>query len=255
MRSLFRYVLAGGLCLAGALAAYGPSYAQSDTQSDGSDAESAPPAEPQAPVGPNLQASDNAPVICDPGSAGFRYVEVRGSGFDAWATQHLVGNVVDGNGLSRMQWGSVWVSPQGSLTLEVNLCADPFRNRPALPAGNYTVTVGPGSGRALAATSIALSPPPEPPAADDQTPPETMPPAAAANPTPAPTAIAYVLPNISAAPTPTPLPVVTLANGTTSTGAPTATGGPQVGPGSRQTPFPLGASGTLVDGWQLVVTA
>jgi hypothetical protein len=252
VRSLFRFILAAWLCLAGAAAGSGQSYAQSA----GSDTESAPPAEPQAPAGPILQASDSAPVVCDPGAAGFRYVEVRGSGFDAWATQHLVGNVVDGNGLSQMQWGSVWVSPQGRLTLEVNLCADPFRNRPALPAGDYTVSVGPGGGQAIAATSIALSPPPESPAEGDQTEPQVMPKAAATpNPTPAATAIPYVLPNIGAQPTPTPLPVVTLPGGTSSSAAaaPT-TAGPRTAPGSLQQPFPLGAPGVLADGWQLVVT-
>lgn len=252
MRSLFRFVLAAWLSLAGTVGVYGPSYAQSDE----SDAESAPPAEPQAPAGPSLQVSDLAPVVCDAASAGFRYVEVRGSGFDAWATQHLVGNVVDSNGLSQMQWGSVWVSPQGSLTLEVNLCADPFRNRPALPVGNYTVTVGPGSGQALAATSIALSPPPEPATEGEEAPSPTMPPAAGANPTAAPPVIPYVVPNISAAPTPTPLPAVSLAGGisSSSAAAPAPTPAPPVGPGTLQQPFPLGAPGTLVDGWQLVVT-
>jgi hypothetical protein len=251
VRSLARVILAAWLFLAGAVAFNGQTFAQSD----GSDADAAPPAEPPAPVVPSLQASDYAPVICDPAAAGFRYVEVRGSGFDAWAMQHLVGNVVDGNGLSQMKWGSVWVSPQGRLTLEVNLCADPFRNRPALPVGNYTVTVGPGSGQALAATSIALSPPPEPPAEGDQ--PETMPAAAAdTTPTPVPTAIPYVLPNIAAAPTPTPLPTVTLAGGgaSSSAAAPAPTGVPRTGPGSLQQPFPVGAPGTLSDGWQLVVT-
>jgi len=251
VRSLSRFLLAAGLLLAGAAAANGQVWAQGD----GSDADSAPSAEPPAPTGPNLQASDQAPVICDPAAAGFRYVEVRGTGFDAWATQHLVGNVVDGNGRSQMQWGSVWVSPQGSLTLEVNLCADPFRNRPALPAGNYTVTVGPGAGRALAATSIALSPPPEPPAEDDQ-PDATMPPAPVAGPTPTTTAVPFVLPDIAAAPTPTPLPAVTLPGGTVSSSAaaPTPTAGPRTGAGSPQQPYPLGAPGTLADGWQLVVT-
>ncbi|HLZ26720.1 MAG TPA: hypothetical protein VKV73_05305 [Chloroflexota bacterium] len=256
MRSLIRFVLAAWLSLVGAVGAYGPSYAQSD----GADTLSAPPAEPQAPVGPNLQASDYAPVICDPSSLGFRYVEVRGSGFDAWATQHLVGDVVDDNGQSRLQWGSVWVSPQGRLTLEVNLCGDPFGNRPALPVGNYTVTVGPSSGQALAATSIALTPPPEPAAADDQTQPEpqpqqqTTPSVTSPNPTPAPPVIPYVLPGISAAPTPTPLPAVSIPGGTTSTSAAVPTVGPRTGPGSLQQPFPLGATGTLADGWQLAVT-
>src|SRR5260221_3656212 len=54
------------------------------------------PAE-QAPVGPMLQASDTAPVICDPPTHGFRYVEVRGSAFDAWASQRLVGDLLDRN--------------------------------------------------------------------------------------------------------------------------------------------------------------
>jgi hypothetical protein len=250
LRSLARFSLAAWLCLAGVVGSSGPAYAQSD----GSDDENAPPAEQQAPIGPNLQASDNAPVICDPGSAAFRYVEVRGTGFDAWATQRLVGNVVDGNGTSRIQWGSVWVSPQGSLTLEVNLCADPFRNRPALPVGSYTVTVGPGSGRPLAATSISLSPPAETPAVDDDMPP--MPPAetdqtqpadtdqASSVPTPAP-AVAALAPVA----TPTPLPTIVLP-----VIAPTPAPAPRSGPGSRTQPFPPGAPGDLADGWQLVVT-
>jgi hypothetical protein len=279
VRSLSRFVLAAWLGLASAVSnvgAVGPLYAQSD----GSTGESAPTdvappadvaepsddAQPAAPIGPNLQASDYAPVVCTPGSAGFRYVEVRGSGFDAWATQRLVGNVVDGNGLSQMQWGSVWVSPQGRLTLEVNLCADPFRNRPALPAGNYTVMVGPGSGQPIAATSIALSPPPEPPGEDDESLPAVMPPAAASATAPAPTAIPFVLPNITANPTPTPLPMPTLSGGIASPGtsssgtawtgvaAPALASAPRTGPGSPSQPFPLGAPGTLDDGWQLVVT-
>jgi hypothetical protein len=129
---------------------------------DSSDAQQ--PMEQPAPSGPTLQPLDTAPVICDPAASRFRYLEVRGTGFDAWATQRLVGNLTDEAGAARVQWGSVWVTPQGRLTLEVNLCADPFRGRPALPAGNYALAVGPGTGAAIASTSIALSPPPEPPA-------------------------------------------------------------------------------------------
>src|SRR5437016_1276713 len=101
VRSLVRFVLAAWLSLAGAVGAYGPSYAQSEgTDVDSpAPADQLAPAEPQPPVGPNLQVSDLAPVICDAASPAFRYVEVRGSGFDAWATQRLIGNVVDGNGL------------------------------------------------------------------------------------------------------------------------------------------------------------
>src|SRR5258707_12762312 len=100
----------------------------------------------QAPVGPMLQASDTAPVVCDPATRGFRYVEVRGSGFDRWASQRLVGNLFDGSGTPQVQWGSVWVTPRGGLTLELNLCADPFHSRPALAAGTYTGAVGDSSG-------------------------------------------------------------------------------------------------------------
>jgi hypothetical protein len=216
---------------------------------DSSDPNAPPPADPVAPSGPLLQPSDTAPVICDPGSRSFRFVEVRGTGFNAWASQRLVGNLVDGSGTPRIQWGSVWVSPQGRLTLEVNLCADPFRGRAALPVGTYTVAVGPGSGAAIAATSIQLSPPPEPPAEGDQLP-EIMPPTAppdTANPgVPQPV---VVLPSLPVLPTPTPLPALAMP-----VFAPTPTPAPRTGPGSQQQPFPLGAPGTLADGWQLVVT-
>jgi hypothetical protein len=233
-------VLAVSLCVATA------AHAQ-----ESSDPDAQPLAEPVAPSGPLLQPSDSAPVICDPGARSFRFVEVRGTGFNAWATQRLVGNLVDGSGTPRIQWGSVWVSPQGRLTLEVNLCADPFRGRGALPVGTYTVAVGPGSGTAIAATSIQLSPPPEPPAEGDQPLPEIMPPATppdTANPVvPQPV---VVLPRLPVLPTPTPLPALALP----VVVAPTPTLGPRTGPGSSQQPFPLGAPGTLVDGWQLVVT-
>jgi hypothetical protein len=212
-----------------------------------SDGQSAPPTDQpsdQPPVGPSLQPSDHAPVICDAATSGFRFVEVRGSGFDAWATQRLVGNLVDGNGVAQVQWGSVWVTPQGGLTLEVNLCADPFRGRPALAAGTYTVAVGQSSGAAIAATSIDVSPPPEAPAEGEL--PAVVSPPANTSANPAPTPIPFVLPNALTAPAPTPLTLIFAA--------PTPTPVPRTGPGSRQQPFPLGAPGLLVDGWQLVVT-
>ena len=267
MRSVSRIILALWLCLAGTVGASPPALAQSDpaveqpaaadSQNPAPDDQSAPPDEPQAPAGPVLQASDSAPVTCDPAASGFRYVEVRGSGFEPWATQRLVGNVVDSSGASRMQWGSVWVSPQGSLTLEVNLCADPFRKRPALPAGDYTVLVGLGSGQAIAATSIALSPPPDASAEDDQPAAQDMPAATpVASPIAVSTPIPYVLPNIAPQPTPTPLPPVTLADGASSTAAtaPAATAGPRAKPGAAAQPFVFGAPGMLADGWQMLVT-
>jgi hypothetical protein len=123
-----------------------------------------PPAEDTvAPVEPVLQLPNKPPVVCDPAASAFRFVQVRGTGFDAWATQRLVGSLVDETGAAQIRWNSVWVSPKGSLTLEINLCADPFRGRPALPAGTYTLAVGPGSGAAIAATSIDLLAPPEAP--------------------------------------------------------------------------------------------
>jgi hypothetical protein len=263
VRLVVLLVFGAWLCLASAASAQDGSDAQPADES--AQVDTPAPDEAAAPTGPVLQPSDYAPVVCDPNAAGFRYVEVRGTGFDAWATQHLVGSVVDAGGRPQMQWGSVWVSPQGGLTLEVNLCADPFRSRPALPAGNYTVSVGAGSGQAIAATSIALSPPPEPAAEADAANPDAtdadtaqLMPTATATPaaTPTFTPLPYVLPNIQAQPTPTPLPPVSLPSGTTSVGAATPTPAPQAttGLGSQQHPFPLGAPGTLADGWQLVVT-
>jgi hypothetical protein len=148
LRSSVLTVLAVWLCLAGGVLA-----------DDESDAQSAPAVEDQAPSGPILQPSAEAVMVCDPGHAGFSYLEVRGVGFDAWATQRLVGHVVDASGVPLIQWTSIWVSPQGQLTLEVNLCADRFRNRPALAAGDYTVSVAPGAGAPIAATTFSLAAP------------------------------------------------------------------------------------------------
>src|SRR5258708_33833687 len=208
-------VLAAWLCLAVTVSA----------QSDAHSAPASDQPSDQTPAGPVLQASDYAPVVCDPATSGFRFVEVRGSGFDAWATQRLVGNLLDGNGVAQAQWGSVWVSPRGGLTLEVNLCADPFRGRPALAAGTYTVAVGQGSGAAIAATSIDVALPPEPPAEGDL-PASARPARTRVNPQPTPNT--FVLPNVASAPVPTPLTLVAPA--------PTPTPGPRNGPGSRQQP-------------------
>ena len=150
--------LAAWLCLAGAVLADG----ESDAQSPAADTETTTIPEEQPAVGPLLQPSDYAPVLCDPGHAGFRYVEIRGSGFDAWTSQHLVGNLADASGNVQIQWLSVWVSPRGQLTLEVNLCTDPFRGRLALPAGDYTVSVSPGAGGPIASASISIMPPASP---------------------------------------------------------------------------------------------
>ena len=191
-----------------------------------------------------MQPSDFTPTVCDPGQTGFRYDEVRGSGFDAYAGQHLVGSVVaNASGAAQAYWPSVWVTPQGTLTLEVNLCSDPFTHRSALPMGDYTVSVGQNGGRAIAATGLSVSPPPDTSSADQAAPPPVL--AITAEPTETP--FTYVIPSLPSQATPTPLPVAQLA-------APTPTPGPRTGPGSLDQPYPPGAPGNLVDGWQLVIT-
>jgi len=230
------------------LALVGSALAQSDGGSD-----QAPPAD-EAPTGPVLQPSDNAPVICDPNSPGFRYVEVRGSGFDAWSTQHLVGALFDASGAARERWNSVWVTPQGSLTLVVNLCADPIQKHGALDPGDYTVAIGQSSGGTIASAAISVSPPVEPGAETETDQPETMPQSGPVSQLPqfdpallTPTPVAtYVIPNIQGRPTPTPIPIPGAAT-------PVPVAGPRTGPGSQQQPLPLGAPGNLVDGWQLVI--
>jgi hypothetical protein len=111
VRAVLLIVLAAWLSLAGVVFAQGDSDSQSPDESNHE--QSAPTAEDQAPAGPTLQPVDNAPVVCDPAYPGFRYLEVRGTGFDAWATQRLVGSFVDSTGVPQAQWSSVWVSPQG----------------------------------------------------------------------------------------------------------------------------------------------
>ncbi|HEX8967764.1 MAG TPA: hypothetical protein VF937_07790 [Chloroflexota bacterium] len=247
VRAPLLIVLALWLGLSGTALADG----SSDTPG-GSDAQDATPADTQPPSGPLLQPADNAPTICDPNAAGFRYLEVRGTGFDAWATQHLVGNVVDASGAAQIQWANVWVSPEGRLTLEVNLCADPFQQRPALAAGDYTVSVGQSAGSPIAAASISLSPPAEAAEGSDaaglQSPDVgTVPGTTVGRPTPTAPPSSLVVPNVQAQPTPTPLPIASLPS-------PTPTAGPRTGLGSSRQPYPPGTPGNLVDGWQLVVT-
>ena len=55
-------------------------------------------------------------MVCDPSKAGFKFVEVRGTGFDAWARQRLIGT----DFLPHMDEGSIildyWTPPGTSLT-------------------------------------------------------------------------------------------------------------------------------------------
>jgi hypothetical protein len=130
--------------------------------------------------GPVLQPVSNSPAACDPSASGFRYLEVRGSGFDAWSSQHLVGTLVDAGGAPQAHWPSVYVTPNGQLVLELNLCAEPLQNRPALAPGDYTLSVTGGDGSQIAATDISL----QDPLATGQS--QQAPAATAPQPTPAP---------------------------------------------------------------------
>jgi hypothetical protein len=49
------------------------------------------------------------------------------------------------------------------LTLEVNLCADPFSGRDALAPGPYALLVSPRDGAPIASTSLEIAPLPEAP--------------------------------------------------------------------------------------------
>jgi hypothetical protein len=113
----------------------------------------------EAPDGPVLQAVNSTTAACDPNQSGFRYVEVRGSGFDAWSGQRLVGTLVDANGAAQAHWPSVFVTPTGQVTLELNLCAQPIQNRPALDPGDYTLSVGSSDGSTIASAGISLQDP------------------------------------------------------------------------------------------------
>jgi hypothetical protein len=111
---------------------------------------------------------------------------VRGSGFDAYALQRLQGAVLDGAGQPRMNWSSVWVSPQGHLTLEIGLCPSAFRGRTALAPGTYTVLVGATADAPIAAVPIELGAPPPPVDIADTTNPDDAAPAENPAPPPAP---------------------------------------------------------------------
>lgn len=160
------------VALALSLAAVGVVHAQSDDPSAPADtaldASADTPADSPADVpplpasGPQLVVASAAPMVCEGSGGRMRYVEVRGSGFDAWAGQRLVGTLTDATGAARAQWPSVWVTPTGRLTVEVNVCADAFRNHAALPAGDYYLAVGSPPAGPFAATGFSLQVPPSP---------------------------------------------------------------------------------------------
>ena len=70
--------------------------------------------EEPAPTARSYSPSTAPRPACDPSHPGFRYLEVRGSGFDAWSSQHLVGTLVDGSGAAQAHWPDIWVTPEVS---------------------------------------------------------------------------------------------------------------------------------------------
>jgi hypothetical protein len=247
--SLLLLVVAAWLALAGPTLAP----ANQDTSPPAA-MDEAPPEEPARPSGPQLVAADAAPLVCAADVTRMEVLEVRGAGFEAWARQRLSGSVVDGLGRPRATWSSVWVSPQGRLTLELNLCADRLRGRPALEPGSYTVRVGPTDGAIIAATSVELATAAEP---SEPSPEEAMPASTAPADSPTPPAMT---PESTTGATTGPAPAApTTPSISTMAPAPSTTTGttappPRTGPGSLQQPFPLGSAALLADAWQLIVT-
>lgn len=202
---------------------------------------------PPEATGPTLTPAQSNVGVCDPAHPAARYLQVMGTGFDAWAGARLAGSVVDENGNGVATWKSIWVNPGGDLTLEVNVCDDPYLRRAALDPGDYVVSVtSPAGDETLAATTIAIG----------DFPALSVPGSATTTPIPA-------LPTATAPPTvaiTVPSAVLTPA----ATGAASApslaplllspTPSPRTGVGSRQSPLPEGAPGDLGDGWQLAVT-
>ena len=155
MRRLLLTILFTTSMLASSSVAYAQEAQPSQEQQD--EDTSVPPAAPEN-SGPSLIANQQPTVACDPAATRLRFLEVRGSGFDNWALQRLTSRLVDAGGTPLMSWGSVWVSPKGQLTLEVNLCADPFSGRGPLPSGTYGLLVSPRDGAAIASTTLEIAP-------------------------------------------------------------------------------------------------
>jgi hypothetical protein len=194
-----------------------------------------PTAEQEAgPAGPTLVPDNPTPAQCGATQFSQSYVNVRGTGFDAYATQRLPGTLVDASGSTQASWKTIWVSPQGNLLLPINLCADAFLRRPPLQPGDYFITVfDPTSNAPIAQTAIEVQ----------EEPTET--------PTPSPTATGT--PTATATPAASLVPTVALSRPPTSA-ASTPTPAPRTGLGSQRQPLPLGSSGDVGDGWGLTVT-
>jgi hypothetical protein len=197
-----------------------------------------------APAGPVPTLSPTraeAPICQVAGTA--RYLEIRGSGFDAWVDQRLPGMLTDADGNPEDSWRTIWVDPNGNVTLAVNLCDDVAKQRGPLAPGTHWLFIGDGSGGdPIATTSFDLS--------DQPLPARSVP-----LPTPQAPGSGPVVPVPPINPgsnsfTPAPVPTYVAPSG--SQAQPGTT--PVNGPGSRQQPLPLGSTINTFDNWQVTAT-
>lgn len=212
--------------------------AQSDDQS-GDQSSDQPTEQPAAPE-PSLTADESNPIACDNSRPSLRYDEIRGTAFYGYASQRLPGVLTDSDGNTQATWKTIWVNPQGNLTVLINLCEDDFLSRPPLAVGDYTVSVNdPSTNDPIAQTLISVQ---EPPADTPVPTPNTTPGAV----TPLPTPQATPAPAFAAAPATPATPAAAVAA--------TATAGPRTGLGSQQHPLLIGSDADLGDGWKIEVT-
>ncbi len=189
---------------------------------------------------PSLTADESNPIACDNSRPSLRYDEIRGTAFYGYASQRLPGVLTDSDGNTQATWKTIWVNPQGNLTVLINLCEDDFLSRPPLAVGDYTVSVNdPSTNDPIAQTLISVQ---EPPADTPVPTPNTTPGAV----TPLPTPQATPAPAFAAAPATPATPAAAVAA--------TATAGPRTGLGSQQHPLLIGSDADLGDGWKIEVT-
>jgi hypothetical protein len=197
-----------------------------------------------APAGPSptLTATrPEAPICQVAGSA--RYLEIRGTGFDAWIDQRLPGTLTDADGNQEDSWRTIWVDPNGNVALAVNLCDDTARQRGPLAPGTHWLFIGDGSGGdPIAATSFDLS--------DQPVPARTVPLPTPQAPGSAPVVAVPPINPGSNSFTPGPVPTYVPPSGTQAQAGTT----PVTGPGSRQQPLPIGSTINTFDNWQVTVT-
>jgi hypothetical protein len=212
--------------------------AQSDDQS-GAQSSDQQPEQPAAPQ-PTLTADDSNPLACDNSRPALRYDEIRGTAFYGYASQRLPGVLTDSDGNAQATWKTIWVNPQGNLTVLINLCEDDFLSRPPLAVGDYLVSINdPTTNDPIAQTMISVQ----------ESPTDTLVPTPNTTPgavTPPPTPQATPAPAFAPPPAATPTAAAAVAA--------TATAGPRTGLGSQQQPLPVGALADLGDGWKIQVT-